>query len=66
MLIAGSWSVYWYNGVIVSSEIARGLDIFELVRFSGLVPGLGGLQAPYHRAHRIESRPHEQTLVGIG
>ena len=28
---AGSWSVYWYNGVIVNSEIARGLDIFELV-----------------------------------
>ena len=26
----GSWSVYWYNGAIVSSEIARGLDIFEL------------------------------------
>jgi hypothetical protein len=28
--MAGSWSVYWYNGVIVSSEIARGLDILEL------------------------------------
>ncbi|MBK6494335.1 MAG: hypothetical protein IPG05_04410 [Gemmatimonadetes bacterium] len=27
---AGSWSVYWYNGVIVNSEIARGLDVFEL------------------------------------
>jgi hypothetical protein len=26
----GTWSVYWYNGVIVSSEIARGLDVFEL------------------------------------
>ena len=26
----GSWSVYWYNGLIVNSEIARGLDIFEL------------------------------------
>jgi len=26
----GSWSVYWYNGLIVSSEISRGLDIFEL------------------------------------
>ncbi|MFM8911272.1 MAG: LVIVD repeat-containing protein, partial [Gemmatimonadota bacterium] len=26
----GYWSVYWYNGLIVSSEIARGLDIFEL------------------------------------
>ncbi len=31
MVMAGSWSAYWYNGVIVSSEIARGLDIFELV-----------------------------------
>jgi hypothetical protein len=31
MASGGSWSVYWYNGVIVSSEIARGLDIFELV-----------------------------------
>ena len=30
MASGGSWSVYWYNGVIVSSEIARGLDIFEL------------------------------------
>jgi hypothetical protein len=28
--MGGSWSVYWYNGAIVSSEIARGLDIFEL------------------------------------
>ena len=32
----GSWSAYWYNGVIVSSEIARGLDIFELTP-SGLL-----------------------------
>jgi hypothetical protein len=31
MVSAGSWSVYWYNGYLVSSEIARGLDIFELV-----------------------------------
>ncbi len=30
MAMGGSWSVYWYNGVIVSSEIARGLDVFEL------------------------------------
>jgi hypothetical protein len=27
----GYWSSYWYNGVIVGSEMARGLDIFELV-----------------------------------
>ncbi len=31
MEMGGSWSVYWYNGLIVSSEIARGLDVFELV-----------------------------------
>ncbi len=30
LLGAGSWSAYWYNGYIVSSEIARGLDIYEL------------------------------------
>jgi hypothetical protein len=27
----GSWSIYWYNGSLVNSEIARGLDIFELI-----------------------------------
>jgi hypothetical protein len=26
----GTWSVYWYNGLLVSSEITRGLDILEL------------------------------------
>jgi hypothetical protein len=36
MVMGGSWSAYWYNGVIVSSEIARGLDIYELVP-SGLI-----------------------------
>jgi hypothetical protein len=30
MAMGGSWSAYWYNGSIVSSEIARGLDIFQL------------------------------------
>ena len=30
LLGAGSWSAYWYNGYIISSEIARGLDILEL------------------------------------
>jgi hypothetical protein len=32
----GSWSAYWYNGNIYSSEIARGLDVFEL-QPSGLI-----------------------------
>ena len=30
MILGGSWSAYWYNGVIASSEITRGLDLFEL------------------------------------
>jgi hypothetical protein len=31
LVMGGSWSAYWYNGHIYSSEIARGLDIFELM-----------------------------------
>jgi hypothetical protein len=30
LVSGGSWSVYWYNGYMYSSEIARGLDVFEL------------------------------------
>ncbi len=26
----GSWSIYWYNGYLVNSEMSRGLDIFDL------------------------------------
>ncbi len=31
LVMGGSWSAYWYNGAIYSSEIARGLDVAELV-----------------------------------
>jgi hypothetical protein len=30
LVLGGDWSAYWYNGFIYGSEIARGLDIFEL------------------------------------
>jgi hypothetical protein len=30
LVLGGAWSAYWYNGFIYSSEIARGLDVFEL------------------------------------
>ena len=30
LVLGGEWSAYWYNGNIYGSEIARGLDIFEL------------------------------------
>ena len=31
LFVAGSWSAYWLNGRIYSSEIARGLDVLRLV-----------------------------------
>jgi hypothetical protein len=30
VVVGGSWSVYWYNGQMISSEIARGMDVAEL------------------------------------
>jgi len=30
LVLGGAWSAYWYNGSIYASEIARGLDVFEL------------------------------------
>jgi hypothetical protein len=30
LVLGGDWSAYWYNGYIYGSEIARGLDVFEL------------------------------------
>ncbi len=30
LTLAGHWSAYWYNGMIVGSEIGRGLDLFAL------------------------------------
>ena len=29
--IGGSWGAYWYNGLVISSEMARGLDVLEMV-----------------------------------
>jgi hypothetical protein len=36
LVSGGSWSAYWYNGYIYSSEILRGLDVIELLP-SGLI-----------------------------
>ncbi|HSS18892.1 MAG TPA: hypothetical protein VLL54_02350 [Pyrinomonadaceae bacterium] len=30
LVLGGEWSAYWYNGHIYGSEIARGLDVFDL------------------------------------
>jgi hypothetical protein len=36
LVTGGSWSAYWYNGYIYSSEIVRGLDVIEVLP-SGLI-----------------------------
>jgi hypothetical protein len=36
LTLGGHWSAYWYNGRIYASEIARGLDIFELTPTANL------------------------------
>ena len=36
LTLGGHWSAYWYNGRIYASEIARGLDIFELTTTKNL------------------------------
>jgi hypothetical protein len=30
VIIGGVWSAYWYNGEVYASEMARGLDVFQL------------------------------------
>ena len=34
--IGGSWGAYYYNGLIISSEMARGLDVLELTPSANL------------------------------
>ncbi|MEN3327108.1 MAG: hypothetical protein V7638_1915 [Acidobacteriota bacterium] len=38
LILGGDWSAYWYNGHIYGSEIARGLDVFELTPTKFLTP----------------------------
>jgi hypothetical protein len=58
LVMAGSWSVYWYNGLIVSSEIARGLDILELLPSEHLsqneIDAAKSVQWTYHNAQSPE------------
>jgi hypothetical protein len=56
---AGSWAAYWYNGLIYSSEIARGLDIFEL-QPSGFISQheLDAAQLVHFDFQNVQSQPH--------
>ena len=38
LVMAGYWSAYWYRGFIYGTEIARGLDVLELLPSEFLTP----------------------------
>ena len=71
MVSGGSWSVYWYNGVIVSSEIARGLDTHRngtsgktVLTDDGPLP----IEVPRDREGTFEPRligKHERRFTGF-
>lgn len=54
MIVGGSWSAYWYNGRIYSSDIQKGFDVLAvtdpLFVFAGLVsrPGTGNFTGRTH------------------
>jgi hypothetical protein len=57
--IAGSWGAYWYNGRIYSSEMARGLDILELLPSHSLSANeLAAAKLVQMEEYNPQSQPH--------
>jgi hypothetical protein len=48
LIVGGSWSAYWYNGRIYSSDIQKGLDVLKLT--GRAVVGTGINRVPYLNA----------------
>ncbi|HEX5596867.1 MAG TPA: hypothetical protein VFX61_12760 [Micromonosporaceae bacterium] len=36
LILGGSWSAYWYNGYIYSSDIQKGLDVLKITGLEGV------------------------------
>ncbi len=59
LLTGGSWSAYWYNGSIYSSEIARGLDVFALTPSAFLTANeLEAARSARLDVLNVQSQPH--------
>ncbi len=57
--IGGSWGAYWYNGRIYSSEMARGLDILELLPTEHLSANeLAAAKLVMYEEFNPQSQPH--------
>jgi hypothetical protein len=59
MVLGGSWSAYWYNGNIVSSEITRGLDIFALQPSASLTQNeIDAAKTAHLDQLNVQDQPH--------
>jgi len=47
--LGGSWSAYWYNGFVYSSDILKGLDIIKVTGLRG-VPSANSITQEYFNA----------------
>jgi uncharacterized protein (DUF305 family) len=62
MVLGGYWSVYWYNGHIYGTEIARGIDVFALTPSEHLTEAeIAAARAARYPGNRFN--PQTQTRV---
>jgi hypothetical protein len=59
-IIGGFWAAYWYNGYIYGSEIARGVDVFQLTPSKYLTQN--EINAA-NQLHWAEDNPQDQQKI---
>ena len=71
-VMGGYWSAYWYRGYIYATEIARGLDVLELLpsefltenelaAAASIVPA--AFNAQQQRGHRVAGAPGDRARL---
>ena len=59
LAVAGSWSAYWYNGYVYSSEIGRGLDVFQLLPSAALTQNeIDAANTVRYERLNVQGQPH--------
>jgi hypothetical protein len=59
LAVAGSWSAYWYNGYIYSSEIGRGLDVFQMLPSEALTQNeIDAANTVHYDYLNVQGQPH--------
>lgn len=70
LILGGFWSAYWYNGQVYGSEIARGVDVFELTPTDLLseneIKAAKQVQLEEHNAMAMRSYDWEPSFAVAG